>query len=173
MLNDAEQQLLRETADAKLAKLDEDQLIDLHTRVRRARSKYVKLHRRRGAAKVAKDRSRTRADASVGRTAAKAEAFEDALARVSSRLATVAAQAADDLKRERLAAAAGAKGAKGTPARANARKGAPAGKAAAKPGAPRSRSRAPIDEKRNAAARSSKGRAQARRDAGSGGRARQ
>lgn len=170
MLTDSEQALLRETTKTALAKLDEDALIDLHTRVRRARTKYVKLHRRRGAKQVRDDRSRTRAAGSVSRTAVKAEVFEEALGLVSARLAKVAADAAETLKNERLAAAA--KG-KGTPARSKST-GAKAAKASKSSGKGRSggasstaraRSPRPIDEKRNASQRSAKKRAQARRDA--------
>lgn len=166
MLSDSEQALLRETNKTALAKLDEDALIDLHTRVRRARTKYVKLHRRRGASQVRKDRSRTRADASVSRTAVKAEAFEEALGRVSGRLASVAADAAEALKNERLAAAAKVKSTgKSSAAKSSKGSGGSRAKKPASSAAKRSRTRRPIDEKRNASARSSKKRAQARRDA--------
>src|SRR5262245_40578265 len=107
MLNEAEQALLRETQKRNLTRLDEDQLLDLHRRVRQARGKYVTLHRRRAAAQVRQDRSRTRAHAAGQRTVAKAEAFEEALSVVSARLAKVAADAAEALKQERLAAARG------------------------------------------------------------------
>ena len=49
MLNDAEQELVRAAEPAALDELDEDALADLHDRVRRARSKYTKLYRRRAA----------------------------------------------------------------------------------------------------------------------------
>ena len=41
MLNDAEKALLRQVEDPSLAELDEDDLLALHTRVRRARNKYA------------------------------------------------------------------------------------------------------------------------------------
>ena len=47
-LTTAQGDLVRETEPARMAKLDEDDLLDLHTRVRRARSKYVKLYRQTG-----------------------------------------------------------------------------------------------------------------------------
>ena len=50
--------LVRETKKPQMAGLDEDELIELHTRVRRARNKYVKLYRRSGADKVDKKKSR-------------------------------------------------------------------------------------------------------------------
>jgi hypothetical protein len=165
MLNDAEQELLRGTTRSKLAKLDEDELIDLHTRIRRARTKYVKLHRRRGAAQVRKDGSRTRASGSVSKTAVKAEAFEEALGAVSARLAEVAARAAEDLKAERLAAASKTKsGKKATRAGKDGRGGGSGGKGKKGSGS-RARERTPVEKKRNAASRASKGRKQARRDA--------
>src|SRR5689334_1401677 len=45
-LAEAELLLIRETERDQLADLDEDALVELHTRVRRARNKYVKLYRR-------------------------------------------------------------------------------------------------------------------------------
>lgn len=159
MLNEAEQALLRETDERDLAKLDEDELIELHRRIRRARTKYVKLHRRRGAAQVRKDRSRTRAGKAVRKTAIKAEAFEEALAVVSARLAKVAADAAEALKQERLAAAR-----KGTKRK---RKPTPGqGKVEGKGGdGRRARRRSPIEEKRTASDRAAKRRSQAKRAA--------
>jgi hypothetical protein len=162
MLSDAEQQLLRDTTKAKLAKLDEDALIELHSRVRRARTKYVKQHRRLGAGQVRKDRSRTRAAGSASRAAVKAEAFEEALGLVSARLAKVASDAAEALRKERLAAAARVKG-KGSTSRSSVRPKDKSGKA--KEGPARARSRRPVEEKRNASARGAKRQAQARRDA--------
>ena len=74
MLNDAEQELVRATEPDALAALDEDELLELHTRVRRARTKYSKLYRRRGAERVTADASRGRASATNAKTAAKARA---------------------------------------------------------------------------------------------------
>ena len=88
MLNDTERALLREADD--LDRLDEDELVALHDRVRRARNKYSKLYRRRASAQVSADASRARAHVAHARAAAKAELFEDALARVSRRLAAEA-----------------------------------------------------------------------------------
>lgn len=111
MLNESEQALLRELEPRKMRKLDEDELVALHQRVRRTRNKYAKNYRRGAAAQVGKDRSRGKASATYARTARKAEAFEDALARVSTRLAGAAQESADALKAERLAAARRHKGA--------------------------------------------------------------
>lgn len=118
MMNPAEQALVREVYDGDLTALDEDELLDLHTRVRRARNKYSKLYRRRSAAKVKADKGRAKASAANSRTARKAEVFEDALAKVSRRLARVAREESEALKQERLAAARAVKGsgpAKGAP----------------------------------------------------------
>jgi hypothetical protein len=105
MLNESEQELMREVEPQRLRKLDEEELVALHKRVRRARKKYAKNYRRGAAAQVAKDKGRGKASAKFSKTARKAEAFEQALATVSARLAKVARQRADELKAERLAAA--------------------------------------------------------------------
>ena len=105
MLNEAEKELLRHAERSALARLDEDGLIDLHTRIRRARSKYATLYRRRASAQVKEDADRAKAHAQHARTAAKAEAFEDALARVSHALGKAARARAVELRAERLDAA--------------------------------------------------------------------
>jgi hypothetical protein len=102
MLNESEKALLRQADGSSLAALDEDELIDLHTRVRRARKKYATLYRRRASSQVKADAGRAKAHAQHARTAAKAEAFEDALARVSSALAKAARASAAALRVERL-----------------------------------------------------------------------
>ena len=102
MLNESEKELLRHAEGSSLARLDEDQLIDLHTRVRRARNKYATLYRRRASSQVKEDAGRAKAHAQHARTAAKAEAFEDALARVSLALAKAARVRAAALRAERL-----------------------------------------------------------------------
>jgi hypothetical protein len=112
MLNDAEQELLRAAEPDRLKKLDEDELLELHGRIRRVRNKYTKLYRRRAAAQVKADSNRARASAANRRSAVKAEVFEDALARVSRRLAREAWLSADRLRDERLAAARAAKSGK-------------------------------------------------------------
>ncbi|GIH95663.1 hypothetical protein ACFFMN_40005 [Planobispora siamensis] len=104
-LTEAELLLVRETAPERLAELDEDALLDLHIRVRRARTKHVKVYRRQAAARVEETGGRGKAYARNSRTRAKAEVFEDALARVSEQLATAARASAAALQDERLAAA--------------------------------------------------------------------
>jgi hypothetical protein len=96
--------VLQQARPARLAELDEDALAQLLQRVRRASSKYRTLHRRRASASVR--RSGRGAEAYDERTAAKAEVFEAALARVSTALARAARASARELKEERLAAAA-------------------------------------------------------------------
>jgi hypothetical protein len=105
-LRDDELDLLRATEPDRMAALDEDDLLDLHTRVRRARTKYVKLYRRQASTQVKKSGGRGKGRPKNRRNADKAEAFEDALARVSRRVTIVARKAAKKLKNERLAAAA-------------------------------------------------------------------
>ena len=105
MLTETETRLLLDTEPGALQGLDEDELVTLHDRVRRARNKYSKLYRRRARERVAEDATRGRAHEVHARTARKAEVFEDALARVSRRLAGEAAASARALKAERLQAA--------------------------------------------------------------------
>ena len=104
-MTEAEQELVRETTSDQLATLDEDELVALHTRVRRARDKYVKLYRRQSATRVRATGARGRAYPKGSRDRDKAEVFEEALARVSRRLATAARAAARAFKAERIAEA--------------------------------------------------------------------
>lgn len=97
--------LVRETEPAQLAMLDEDGLAALHTRIRRARDKYVKLYRREAAARVTEHGGRGKARPKNRRNSEKAEVFEDALARVSRALSVAAKHSATELKNERIAAA--------------------------------------------------------------------
>ena len=103
-LTEAERALMVATEREAMAELDEDDLLELHTRVRRARTKYVKLYRRQAAAQVAERGGRGHAYPTNQRNRDKAEIFELALARVSRRVDVVAKQAAAELKAERLAA---------------------------------------------------------------------
>ena len=98
---------MRATEPAALATLDEDEVGDLLVRVRRARNKYSTNYRRQSSKRVVAKGSRGAARGSSNKTAMKAEIFEDALARVSRRLAALAKQSASDLRAERLAAARG------------------------------------------------------------------
>jgi hypothetical protein len=163
-LNDAERLLVAETERAELAALDEDAAIDLEARIRRARNKYVGQYRRAASARVAEHGARGTARPENQRAAMKAEAFEEALARVSRRVATLARQAAAALRAERLAAARAA------------RQGRPPGPRQAKPAAARKGPpvtgepagdralRSPRTEKQRAGALASGARRQAKRD---------
>jgi hypothetical protein len=105
VLNDAERLLVVQTERAELAALDEDAAIDLEGRIRSARNKYVGQYRRGASARVAEQGARGQARPENQRAAMKAEAFEEALARVSRRVAVLARQSAAELRAERLAAA--------------------------------------------------------------------
>ena len=87
-----------------MRELDEDALLDLHGRVRRARTKYMKLYRRQASARIANVGGRGAARPQNRRNADKAEVFEIALARVSKQVDVVARRTAARLKSERLAA---------------------------------------------------------------------
>src|SRR5262249_25582639 len=109
VLNDAERLLVDQTGRAELAALDEDAAIALEAGSRRARNKYVGKSRRAASAAVAEHGGRGRARPENTRGALKAEAFEEALSRVSRRVAALARQSAAELRAERLAAARAAK----------------------------------------------------------------
>jgi hypothetical protein len=101
-LTEAELLLVRETDRDRIAAMDEDTLVELHVRIRRARDKYVKLYRREASSKVAEYGARGKARPKNTRNLGKAEVFEDALSRVSRQLATAARASATALKAERL-----------------------------------------------------------------------
>ena len=109
LLTDEERLTVLETMPDALHELDEDAVVDLHRRIRKARNKYTGMYRRGGARKVNTAGGRGKAYGKNQRARDKAEVFEDALARVSDRLAVLARQTAEDLKQERLAAARAAK----------------------------------------------------------------
>src|SRR5215472_4513415 len=109
VLNDAERLLVAQTEPAELAALDEDAAIEFEGRIRRARNKYVGQYRRTAAAAVPEHGGRGKARPENKRAAMKAEAFEEALSKVSRRVATLARQSAAELRAERLAAAKDAK----------------------------------------------------------------
>ncbi len=113
VLNDAERLLVAQTERAELAKLDEDGAIELEGRIRRARNKYVGQYRRAASAAVPEHGGRGRARPENKRAAMKAEAFEEALARVSRRVASLAREAAAGLRAERLAASRAARQGRG------------------------------------------------------------
>ncbi len=104
-LTETERMLVADTERAAIADRSEDELLELHTRVRRARGKYVKNYRRGASARVESAGGRGKGYAQSSRDRGKAEVFEVALARVSREVAIRANQSAADLKAERLAAA--------------------------------------------------------------------
>ncbi|SHJ57376.1 hypothetical protein SAMN02745244_02800 [Tessaracoccus bendigoensis DSM 12906] len=105
VLKDSELDLIRELEPKRLEKLDEDELLALHKRVRRARNKHQKNYRRGGAKNVAAGGGRGAAAKKGAKSRLRAEAFEEALGIVSDRLAFVAHAQAEQLKAERLARA--------------------------------------------------------------------
>lgn len=109
-LSEAELALVREADPDRLAGLDEDALIELHTRVRRARNKHVKVYRRRAAARVTEAGGRGKARPQNSRKRAKAEIFEVLLATVSRHLALAAQASAETLEAERHAEERDARG---------------------------------------------------------------
>jgi hypothetical protein len=162
LLSDSERLLVLETETKELAGLDEDALVELHTRIRRARGKYVGQYRRGASARVGSVGGRGKANAQNQRARDKAEVFEDALARVSTALARAAKASAAELKAERLAAAGAVTSTprKGT---ATARR-APARTTAPASPAPSSK-KAPVTRKKNASTLATGARRQAKRDA--------
>lgn len=164
VLNDAERLLVAETGRAELAALDEDAAIELETRVRRARNKYVSQYRRAASAAVAGHGGRGKARPENKRAAMKAEAFEEALSRVSRRVAALARQAAAELRAERLAAARAAKqGRRPEVGAAVAAAGRTGPMVTGEPTGDRAL-RSPASEKRHASARAMGARQQAKRD---------
>jgi hypothetical protein len=160
MLNETEKELLRSVESITQSDLDEDALVDLHDRVRRARNKYTTLYRRRAGAQVQKDAGRAAAHARHARTLVKAEAFEGALARVSTALAKAARASASALRSERLEAARRDAGQPEGRTRST-----PRAKAARDTEARRAHRRTPVRKRASASARATTRRAEAKRDA--------
>jgi hypothetical protein len=160
-LDEAELGLIRETERSRIDALDEDALGELHARVRRARNKYAKLYRRQASARVPESGGRGLARPQNRRNAGKAEVFEDALARVSRRLAVVARHSAAELKAERLAAATrdGAGPTRATPARRRPPRSSPG-----MPASTRVDDKSPVRKKREAATLAAGARRQTKRD---------
>ncbi|HOA26943.1 MAG TPA: hypothetical protein PKY27_05725 [Arachnia sp.] len=102
VLKESEKDLMREIEPERMNQLDEDGLIALHRRVRRARNKHTTNYRRKAAKNVAEKGARGEAYAKGGKARFRAEAFEEALSLVSARLAEVAHEQAEQLKAERL-----------------------------------------------------------------------
>jgi hypothetical protein len=157
-LTEAERRLVAETEPAELADLDEDAAIALEARIRRARNKYVGQYRRAASARVPRQGGRGMARPMNTHAAAKAEAFEMALARVSRRVAALARESAARLRQERLEAARRGTGrdpSLGGPSRVPAKRRAPKGHRAL---------RTPASERERASTRAVNARRQATRD---------
>jgi hypothetical protein len=114
-----------------MAELDEEELLGLHARIRRARAKYVTNYRRGASGAVAKRGGRGFSYPKNQRDRDKAEVFETALAAVSREVAVHAARAARELRASRLGAAARTRGS--GPKKAPARRPAPARPASSRP----------------------------------------
>ena len=127
-----EQELLVSSEPKRLVELDEDDLGDLLSRVRRARNNYVDLHRRQSVATIKAAGKRAAAGQSNERTARKAEIFEDAVSRVARSLSKAARANATALKDQRLAAAGAVSSAGSGTKRAPAKRRKPASATSAK-----------------------------------------
>ncbi|TCC16660.1 hypothetical protein [Kribbella speibonae] len=108
-LTEAERLLVAESERDVLKGLDEDELLELHQRVRRVRTKYVKNYRRAASASVASAGGRGMSYPRNQRDRDKAELFESVLAKVSREVAVAARRASMELRSERLDAARSAK----------------------------------------------------------------
>jgi hypothetical protein len=159
-LSEAEWLLVQESEPDALAELDEDELLALHGRVQRARTKYVKVYRRGASAAVAERGGRGLSHAKNQRARDKAEIFETVLARVSKRVGVVAREASAELRAERIAAARAAKDA--GPATGGASGGGGAEKV---PSTRRSAAKTTGGIKRDASSRAQGSRRQAAKDA--------
>jgi hypothetical protein len=157
---EAEQRLVAETTREALAGLDEEELLVLHARIRRARSKYVTMYRRSAAGAVVKRGGRGFSYPKNQRDRAKAEVFESALAAVSKQVGAHAARAAAELKAARLAAA--------RPSGSGPRRAAPTAGGAAPASRPRGAKKTTGGVKKDASSRAAGARRQAKRDAGVG-----
>jgi hypothetical protein len=105
ILKDKERDLIRELEPDRLAEQDEEGLLALHKRIRRARNKHTTNYRRGAAEKVGEAGGRGAAASGSAKARGRAYVFEEALSLVSAELARVAHDAAEVLKDERLARA--------------------------------------------------------------------
>lgn len=167
-LTSKEQLLVAETDKDRLRSLDEDALIELHGRIRRARDKAVTQHRKEFAAHLGSAKARGKVIDAPRRSASKAEVFEAALARVSTSLAAAARASAKELRDERLTAARSASGGGTTKKKSTTttKKKKAATRTASTPtaAAARSTKKTPIQKKAAASARATGARRQAAAD---------
>jgi hypothetical protein len=162
-LTDAERMLAAETERDVLKGLDEDELLELHQRIRRVRTKYVKNYRRGASAAVVPAGGRGKSYPRNQRDRDKAELFESALARVSREVATAAGRASTRLRAERIEAARAAKSAVPAKAAAPARPATERAKPATGPKARATKTTGGL--KKDASSRAAGARRQAKRDA--------
>jgi hypothetical protein len=154
----AERRLVAETSRDAMAELDEEELLALLTRIRRARSKYVSVYRRKASGAVVKRGGRGFSYPKNQRDRDKAEVFEQALASVSKQVGIRASHAAAELKASRLAAArSGGSGPRKVRARADSVKRPPASR-------PRGVKKTTGGLKKDASTRAAGARRQAKRD---------
>jgi len=85
-LSDEESSLVDQTAPEALARMDEDAVKGLQSRLRKARDKNFSLLRREGAARVEAEGARGSAEPANQRRNDKVDVIDDALARVGDRL---------------------------------------------------------------------------------------
>lgn len=97
-LGDKDRLLLVRTEPAKLERMSEDKLLDLHRLIRKRRNRYRSVYRRKGTNKANKGKGRQ----TDQRNADRLEFFEEALDRVSRALADAAARSAAELRDRRL-----------------------------------------------------------------------
>jgi hypothetical protein len=164
VLNDAERLLIAQTERAELAALDEDAAIELEARIRRARNKYVGQYRRGASAAVLEPGGGGKVAPENTPAAMKAEAFEEALSRVSRRVAVLARQSAAQLRAERLAAAQAARQGQRPDAVVAAPAGARTGPALTGEPIGDRALRSPASERQRASTRAQGARRQAKRD---------
>jgi hypothetical protein len=85
-LSDDESSMVDQTTPEALARMDEDALKGLQSRLRKAREKNFSLLRREGAARVEAEGGRGAAEPANQRRNDKVDVIDDALARVGARL---------------------------------------------------------------------------------------
>ncbi len=110
LLKDKERDLIREIEPDRLAKLDEEELLVLHRRMRKARRKHLTNYRRGAAEKVTEHGGRGTAAPHSDKARGRAYVFEEALSIVSAELARVAHEKAEQLRDERIAQARAGRG---------------------------------------------------------------
>jgi hypothetical protein len=164
VLNADERFLVALTEPDELAPLSEDDAIELHARIRKARNKYTGLYRRGASARVAEKGGRGRARPANERAAIKAEAFEQALSRVSRKVAVLARQSATRLRGERIEMARAAKRGRGPDGDGQASAQTPTGRPVTGSKSGDRALRSPATEKRRASTKAAGARRQAKRD---------